>query len=673
MKYDFGGYVTKNDLKCSDGRIIRQDAFKSCDGKRVPLVYQHQHRELDNVLGFVDLENRDDGVYGYGSFNATPQGQAAKAMVEHGDLTQMSIYANNLKERSREVFHGIIREVSLVLSGANPGATIDNLNLVHSDGSFDLIEDEATIRSGIDIDLDLSHAEDEEKSDAEEAEEPNDEEQESAKTVQDIVDGMNDEKKKVLELFVSAALAGGELPAIEEDESVKHESVKHADSSEAEEAADESEPETDVKKIFDTFTDDEKKVTYYLVAQAAKTREEVSSEESENAAAEESAENDQEKQNDISHADNNGGETMAHNNIFDQDNAENTSYLTHADINNIFHDAQSRFGSLKDAWNAFAEDHEIDPASLTHGITNVGEFFPEAQLVNNQPAMITRRMEWVSVVLDGVHKSPFSKVKSMAANLTAEDARARGYFRKGNQKTEETIAALKRVTNPTTIYKLQKLDRDDVIDITDFDVVAWMKAEMRMMLDEEVARAYLVGDGRAAGSNDKIDEQCIRPIWTDNETYAIHTLAADNSDRDVKAQNFIDAAIEAQDDYKGSGSPTMFIGTKLLTSLRLIRNQIGERMYKNDQELADELRVARIVPVEIMNNLTRTVNEKTRTLGAIIVNLTDYNVGATRGGEVNLFDDFDLNLNKLEYLIETRQSGALVKPASALVVEFEAE
>lgn len=661
MKYDFGGYVTKNDLRCSDGRIIRHGAFKECDGKRVPLVYQHQHRELDNVLGFVDLENRDDGVYGYGSFNNTSQGQSAKAMVEHGDLTQMSIYANNLREKSKEVYHGIIREVSLVLSGANPGATIDNLNLVHSDGTFDLIEDEATICSGIDIDI--SHADEDESSDTTEdtneqaaVEDEADDNQE--KTIQDIVDGMSDEKKKVMEIFISAALVG--------EENLPEQSVKHADSDTDADSDDNAEDAKTVQDVFDTFTDDEKKATYYLIAKAIEAKELGEKQD-------EAAEADNDETTDDQDTKKDGGDTMAHTNVFDQENTDNGTYLTHSDISNIFHDAQSRFGSLKDSWTAFAEDHEIDPNSLTHGITNIGEFFPEAQLVGDQPAMITRRMEWVSAVLDGVHKSPFSKVKSTAANLTAEDARARGYFKKGTQKIEETIAALKRVTNPTTIYKLQKLDRDDVVDITDFDVVAWMKAEMRMMLDEEVARAYLVGDGRTAGSNDKIDEQCIRPIWTDNETYAIHTLAADDHDRDVKAQNFIDAAIEAQDDYKGSGSPTMFIGTKLLTSLRLIRNQIGERMYKNDQELADELRVARIVPVEIMNNLTRTVNEKTRTLGAIIVNLTDYNVGATRGGEVNLFDDFDLNLNKLEYLIETRQSGALVKPASALVIEFGEE
>lgn len=661
MKYDFGGYVTKNDLRCSDGRIIRHGAFKECDGKRVPLVYQHQHRELDNVLGFVDLENRDDGVYGYGSFNNTSQGQSAKAMVEHGDLTQMSIYANNLREKSKEVYHGIIREVSLVLSGANPGATIDNLNLVHSDGTFDLIEDEATICSGIDIDI--SHADEDESSDTTEdtneqaaVEDEADDNQE--KTIQDIVDGMSDEKKKVMEIFISAALVG--------EENLPEQSVKHADSDTDADSDDNAEDAKTVQDVFDTFTDDEKKATYYLIAKAIEAKELGEKQD-------EAAEADNDETTDDQDTKKDGGDTMAHTNVFDQENTDNGTYLTHSDISNIFHDAQSRFGSLKDSWTAFAEDHEIDPNSLTHGITNIGEFFPEAQLVGDQPAMITRRMEWVSAVLDGVHKSPFSKVKSTAANLTAEDARARGYFKKGTQKIEETIAALKRVTNPTTIYKLQKLDRDDVVDITDFDVVAWMKAEMRMMLDEEVARAYLVGDGRTAGSNDKIDEQCIRPIWTDNETYAIHTLAADDHDRDVKAHNFIDAAIEAQDDYKGSGSPTMFIGTKLLTSLRLIRNQIGERMYKNDQELADELRVARIVPVEIMNNLTRTVNEKTRTLGAIVVNLTDYNVGATRGGEVNLFDDFDLNLNKLEYLIETRQSGALVKPASALVIEFGEE
>lgn len=646
MRYDFGGYVTKNDLKCTDGRIIRHGAFKGCDGKRVPLVYQHQHREIGNVLGHVDLENRDDGVYGYGSFNDTPSGQAAKAMVEHGDLTQMSIYANQLQERGKEVFHGVIREVSLVLSGANPGATIDNLNFVHSDGEFELIEDEANIYPN--LGLEILHADDE-------PENQNDQGSDDGKTVKDVVDAMSEEKRKALELLIGLSIEqakGGNLDEIVQEAA----EVQHADGD------DESPEGKTLQDVFDTFTEEEKNVAYFLISQA------VADAEKQGDSDDEEEPEEQEADDEAAHSDDSEGVIM-HNNIFEQGADGSQTFLSHEDMKSIFHDARSRYGSLKDAWNDYAAEHEIDPNSLAHGITDIDVFFPEAQAVSNQPAMISRRMEWVSGVLAAVHKTPFSKVKSTAANLTADEARAKGYI-KGRQKVEEQITALKRVTGPTTVYKLQKLDRDDVVDITDFDVVAWMKAEMRLMLDEEVARAYLVGDGRLASSNDKIDESCIRPIWTDDEVYAIHTVVTNSTDRGTKANAFIDAAIEAQDDYKGSGSPTLYVGTKLLTSMRLLRNQIGERLYKNDQELADELRVSKIVPIEQLNGLTRTVDGNTLELGGIIVNLGDYNVGATRGGEVPMFDDFDLNFNKLEFLIETRQSGALVQPASALVLEF---
>lgn len=658
MKYDFGGYVTKNDLKCTDGRVIRHGAFKDCDGKRVPLVYQHQHRELDNVLGFVDLENRDDGVYGYGSFNETPQGQTAKAMVQHGDLTHMSIYANQLQERAKEVFHGVIREVSLVLSGANPGAVIDNLNLVHSDGTFELIDDEANIRPG--IALEFTHAEDEEGEEEEMAGNEN-QNASSGKTVQDVVDAMTPEKRKALELLIGLSVMQAEGEDISDvvDAAAEEQQgqVQHADGS-----------DKTLQEVFDTFTEEEKKVAYFLIGQAIKDAEN-------NAPAEEEYEEDDEE---VAQSDEEG--VIMHNNVFEQGIDTQASYLSHDDMADIFHEARTRFGSLKDAWESFASEHEIDSASLAHSIVapttvptgyvgGIEAFFPEAQAVTNQPAMVTRRMEWVAGVLAGVHKTPFSKVKSNSANLTADEARAKGYI-KGRQKVEEQITALKRVTSPTTVYKLQKLDRDDVVDITDFDVVAWMKAEMRLMLDEEVARAFLIGDGRIASSNDKIDESCIRPIWTDDEVYAIHSVAANSTDRKIKAENFIDAAIEAQDDYKGSGSPTLYIGNKLLTSMRLMRNQIGERLYKNDQELADELRVSKIVPIEQFNGLTRTVDGKELELGGIIVNLADYNVGTNQGGQVSMFDDFDLNFNKLEFLIETRMSAALVQPASALVIEF---
>lgn len=648
-KYDFGGYVTKNDLKCTDGRTIRHGAFQGCDGKRVPLVYMHQHRELDNVLGHVDLEVRDDGVYGYGTFNDTARGQNAKKMVEHGDLTQMSIFANQLQERGKEVFHGVIREVSLVLAGANPGAVIDNLNLVHSDGSFELVEDEANIRSGLDIEL--FHAEEEEEKPEEPPAEEEGFENQNEPTVQDIIDGMSEEKQEVMKLMVGLAVQQAEGADIT-DLAQSDEMLEHAD--------DEPKGKT-IQDIFDSFTEDEKKVTYFLIGQAVEDAEEQAS-------GEEDETDEQDDEESVAQSDNEG--VIMHSNIFEQGADANVSYLTHADMEGIFKDARSR-GSLKEAWEVFAEANEVPADTLQHGITNIDVFFPEAQAVSNQPAIISRRMEWVAGVLAAVHHTPFSKVKSTAANLTEDEARARGYI-KGNQKVQEQISALKRVTGPTTVYKLQKLDRDDVVDITDFDVVAWIKAEMRMMLDEEVARAYLIGDGRLASSNDKINESCIRPIWTDDEVYAIHSVVIKDQDPAKTAKAFIDACIRARKAYKGSGSPTLYVGQDLLTEMRLIRDEIGHRLYKNDQELADELRVSKIVEIELFDGQTREVDNVERELGGIIVNLGDYNVGATRGGEVSLFDDFDLNFNKLEYLIETRQSAALVQPASALVIELVA-
>lgn len=648
--YDFGGYVTKNDLRCSDGRIIRHGAFAGCDGKRVPLVYQHQHQGIDNVLGFVDLENRDDGVYGYGSFNETPQGQNAKEMVKHGDLTQMSIYANNLQERAKEVYHGVIREVSLVLSGANPGAVIDNLNFVHSDDTIEVIEDEAVIYNDYSLDV-LSHAEEEvveEEAIEEEVPEPMPENQNDDRTVADVVNGMSEEKKKVLDALIAMAVAEANGVDLEEVVQQEEPAVSHAD-------------EPTLQDIFDTFTEEEKQVAYFLVAKAV--------EEAEAAEELENIEDEEEPEEEMAQSDR-GGYIM-HKNVFDQTDGAAENYLTHSDMEQIFKNAKAQ-GSLKAGWEAFAEQSGIDVNSLQHGITDIGEFFPEAKAVSDQPAMIARDMEWVSQVLGSVHKTPFAKVKSTAANLTKEDARAKGYV-KGTKKIEEQILALKRVTPPTTVYKLQKLDRDDVIDITDFDVVAWMKAEMRTMLNEEVARAYLVGDGRLPEANDKINEQCIRPIWTDDEVYAIHTVVPEPAPGETLAQNFIDAAIRAHKDYKGSGSPKLYIGSDMLTELRLIRDNFGHRLYKNDQELADELRVSGIVEVELFNGLTRSTDKGDLALGGIIVNLKDYNVGTNAGGAVTMFDDFDLDYNKLEWLIETRQSGALVQPASALVLEYAAE
>lgn len=662
MKFDFGGYVTKNDLPCSDGRIIRHGAFRDCDGARVPLVWQHMHDSVDNVLGYVDLENRDDGVYGYATLNDTPNGQLAKTMVRHGDIRSLSIYANQLRQRGAEVIHGMICEVSLVLSGANPGAMIDNLNFAHSDGSFDVIEEEAIIGFGEDISL--AHADDEkvkvEEEVTETESEPESEPAKGEKTIQSIYDSLDEKQKAVADLLIGMAVEAaktGKAPTIQHADDDSQSMAAESGS----EIADLFDDDETIEDVLDSMSEEQRNAVYALMAMAVedagKDPAELAQmlEKSSDQGA--SSPDDSQNQNGEENLKQSGIEGVEMHNVF-EGTGDTTKFLEHSEIEAIFKDAR-RLGSLKES-------------VLEHGITNIDVLFPEAQAVNATPAQIARRMEWVNVVLSGTHKSPFSRVKSTAVNMTEEEARARGYI-KGNKKVEEQIAALKRVTTPTTIYKLQKLDRDDVIDITDFDIIAFMKGEMRTMLDEELARAILVGDGRPQISNDKIKEDCIRPIWSDEDTYAPHyTIDGDKiTDPTERAKAFIDSAIRAHKDYKGSGQPTLFVGPELLTEMRMIRDQIGHRLYKNDQELADELRVKNIVEVEILDGYKRDKESKELTFGGIIVNLADYSVGSTRGGEVSLFDDFDLDYNKYEYLIETRCSGALIQPMSALVIDFE--
>ena len=617
--YDFGGYVTRNNLKCADGRTILPGAFKDCDGKIVPLVWHHQHNDPSNVLGHALLENRSDGVYGYCSFNDTPSGQVAKETVKHGDITSLSIYANRLQQRGKDVVHGVIREVSLVLAGANPGAYIDNLCFAH-DGFEDTIDDEAIIKFiGF-----------EESEEAAEHGEP---------SVLDVFDSamesLSDEQREA----VYTVLAAAAEPTEEEGEAEHSEQEEGALIMSEEEqgvaiavlkaALDGEELSHEDASAFESFSDEQKQVVYDLVEEMSANDEEIEHQDQE-------------------------GETMKFN-IFDEE-TNTDKVLTHDEMSAIFADAK-KIGSLKEA-------------VLEHGIQNIEVLFPEVQAVNKTPLQIARRMEWVSTVVNGTHKTPFSRVKSTAANLTEDEARARGYI-KGNQKVEEQITALKRITTPTTVYKLQKLDRDDIVDITDFDVVAWMKDEMRMMLDEEIARAILFGDGRPASSQDKINELNIRPVWTDEGVYAINSvLNVNNMTPEQKARAFVDQVIRSKKNYKGSGTPTMFISPDLLVEIRLLKDGDGYRRYKTDKELADDLRVSSIVEVEIMDGLTRTVDGVERELGAIILNMGDYTCGATKGGEVTLFDDFDLNFNKYEYLIETRMCGALTMPYSAIVVEF---
>lgn len=568
-RFDFSGWATRNNLKCSDGRTIRKDAFKDNNGQKVPLVWNHQHNEPFNILGHALLENREEGVYAYCTFNDTEAGQNAKQLVEHGDVSALSIYANQLKQHGGDVIHGSIREVSLVLAGANPGAFIDSI-ICHGEES----EEEAIIYTGEDISL--SHADNEEVKE----EKP-----------------MEDTKKV--------------------------------------------EKKTDnktVKDVFDTLTEEQKTVVYALIGQALESA----------GATDENDENDEEDNN------------MKHN-VFDQDEMMQGNALSHSDMEEIFSDAK-RTGSLKEAFLAH---------NATYGIDQIDTLFPEPKTMNTPPEFIKRDTNWVAGVINGVHHTPFSRIKSMFANITEDEARAKGYI-KGKLKKEEVFTLLKRTTTPTTIYKKQKLDRDDIIDITDFDVVAWIKSEMRMMLDEEIARAILVGDGRMTSDDDHINEANIRPIWKDDDLYTIKTkITVDASATDDdKAKAVIKAAVKSRKDYKGSGNPVLYTTEDFLTNCLLLEDTQGYRLYKSEQDVATAMRVSRIVTVPVMENLSRTDSEsKTRNLVGIIVNLNDYNVGADKGGAVNMFDDFDIDYNQQKYLIETRCSGALTKPFSAIVLE----
>lgn len=557
--YDFSGWATKNDLKCSDGRTIRKDAFKDCDGMTVPLVWNHDHTEAFNVLGHAELENRPEGVYTYGYLNDTEMGRHAKELVRHGDITSLSIYANKLQQVGGNVMHGIIREVSLVLAPANPGARITDV-IEHSD------------------------------------------------IMEDYDDG-------------DAYIECGDAPVLRhEEESKPEEELKHNDEGENKMA------EKTLKDVIDTMTEEQKEAMYTVVGLAL-----------------EENTGEDEEDDDMKH------------NVFENDNEENT--LSHAEMNEILADGK-RYGSLKESF-------------LQHGIDNIEMLFPDNKALTTQPEFYKRDMSWVDVVMNGVHHTPFSRIKSTYADITADEARARGYV-KGNVKVDEVIAVLKRTTNPTTIYKKQKLDRDDVVDITDFDVISWLKGEMRMMLNEELARAFLVGDGRSSSSDDKINETNIRPIWTDDDVYTIKQLitVAQNATDDAKAKAIIRAAVKSRKDYKGSGNTVFFTTEDYVTDMLLMEDSTGRIIYDSLDKLATAMRVRKIVTVPVMEGLHRTVGAATHDLVGIIVDLSDYNVGADKGGAVNMFDDFDIDYNAQKYLIETRCSGALTKPKSAIAIEM---
>lgn len=643
-KFDFSGWATKANLLCSDGRIIQKNAFEGCDGKRVPLVWNHRHNDPEAVLGHAELENRDEGVYAYCTFNDTEAGQNAKLLVQHGDVDQLSIYANKLKQRGANVIHGIIREVSLVLAGANPGASIDSV-VMHSDDSYE----EGIIYTGEPIENveSLFHSDDEKKGETEMAEDN----KKKPEVTAEVLETLNDDQKAVVEEMIKQALkeAGvGVAPKKEEKDEVAHaacatkvtkkKELEHA--KDAEDSTDDDEDET-VIDVFNEFmktaTEKQQKAVYAIIGQAL----------------EEKPENEDEDEEDEEIK---GGNNNMKHNVFDQETNAN-DVLTHSEMIEIFEDAK-RSGSLADA-------------VLQHGIEQIDYLFPEAQAVDKVPGFVKRDDTWVADVMNTVHKTPFSRIKSVFADLTEADARARGYI-KGNQKVDEVFTLLKRVTTPTTIYKKQKIDRDDVVDITDFDVVAWLKTEMRMMLDEEIARAVLVGDGRNSSSNDKINEQNIRPIWTDDDVYTVKAEVAvtDSTTDDQKAKGFIRAAIKARKNYKGSGNPDMFITEDMLTNCLLLEDTNGRVIYDTVEKLATALRCRKIIPVPVMENLTRTVGSNTHELAGIYVNLVDYNIGADKGGAVNMFDDFDIDYNAQKYLIETRCSGALTKPYSAVAIEM---
>lgn len=562
MKYDFSGWATRANLKCSDGRTIMRDAFKQNDGQKVPLVWNHQHDDPNEVLGHALLENREDGVYAYCSLNDTEAGKTAKLLIQHGDISALSIYANQLKQNMSNVVHGNIREVSLVLAGANPGASIQS---VIQHGAT--MEDEAMIYTG--EELSIMHSDD-------------------------------------------------PKPPVEKPEKTEK-TEKNTDEN----------GET-IGNILSTLNEKQKEAVYALIGETLET-------------------NNSE-----------GGDNTMKHNVFDQSEEQNSgNVLSHSEMQTIIEDGK-RFGSLKESFLQHAEEYGID---------NIEYLFPEAKSLNTPPDFIKREMGWVQTVMSGVHHTPFSRIKSMFADITADEARARGYM-KGKLKKEEVFSLLKRITTPTTIYKKQKLDRDDVIDITDFDVVAWLKSEMRMMLEEEMARAILIGDGRLLSSDDKINEQNIRPIWKDEELYTIRGIVkGDDSDKAALATEFIDQSVRSMTDYRGSGSPTAYMTAEMLTECLLLKDTNGKRIYSNENEVATAMRVSKIVTVPVMNNQTRKEGSDTYTLQAIIVNLNDYNVGADKGGAINMFDDFDIDYNQQKYLIETRCSGALTKPFSAIVLE----
>lgn len=632
QNYDCCGWVTKNDLRCSDGRTILRDAFAHQDGAKVPLVWNHNHSDPEEVLGYTVLENRPQGVYGYSYFNDTDKGQTAKALVEHGDIDSYSIFANHLKQNGNAVKHGMIKEVSLVLSAANPGACIEHISFAHGD---DENEEEAVICTG--EMLELYHSDNDKDDEKDEVEKKDMDTND--KTVADVIATLSEEQQTAVAYLIGKAKEDGEL--------------SHADK-EASSGSDKT-----VKDVLATLNEEQKNAVAYIIGVIMNQQ----------GSAEEVQHSDED------YEDYEGEDEEMKSNVFDNDSVGNAGYLTHSDMSDIIAKAKkSGNGTFMQVYKSTIEDMGLSHADDDSGIEYAEDvqnyfvndpsfLFPDAKPLNNVPEFIKRPTDWVNVVINGTKHTPFAKVKTMFANITADEARAKGYI-KGTRKENEVITLLKRVTDATTVYKLQTTDRDDLIDITDFEPIAWLWGEMRLMLEEEIGRAILVGDGRLTSDRFHIPQDRIRPIWKDDELFTIRKTVADGTPVNM-AKDFIKAAIRARKDYRGSGNPILFTTEDWLTEMLLLEDGMGRALYETEAALATKMRVSKIVTVPVMENLQNDGKD----LMGIIVNLADYNIGTNKGGEITKFEDFDIDFNQNKLLIETRLSGALIKPYSAIVIE----
>lgn len=641
MGYDFSGYATRNNIRCSDGRTIMRDAFADQNGQKVPLVYQHNHSDIDNVLGHAILENRDDGVYCYGTFNDTTMGQDAKELVKHGDITALSIYANHLTEHNKNVMHGNIREVSLVLAGANPGAYIDNVSIQHSDGAVDLLDDEAVIYSGEDIVIE--HNDKESEKDMIHADDPNasnstadqsDDKASSGKTVQDVWDTFTDKQKEAVYALIGAAIGGSDGASGQPD-------VAHADDDSGE----------TVQDVFDTLNDEQKNVAYALIGLAIDDSEGDS----------DSEDTDGDYNNSASHSEEEGD--IMHMNTFEQAGAvDDAPALSHDDMKEFMDEARD-YGSFRDY-----SEKWIEHAGQQYGIENIEVLFPDAHQVGDNPYLYKRDTDWVDILLNGTRHTPFARIKTSYADLTEEEARAKGFTLDRNnnkRKMDEVFKVYKRVTTPQTIYKKQRLDRDDEIDVTDFNVVNFLWNEMKSMIREETARDILIGDGRPASAEDHVNTENVRPIVGDDDLYVIYK---DGTDPSVDPTAFVDFARESKVGYRGSGMPTLFLSPSLHGKLMVQRDKVGRRLYDTDESLAAAMGVSAIVEVPVLEGFYYGATGAEKYVDSVLVNLNDYTIGTDQGGQLTQFSDFDIDFNQHKYLIEARLSGALTMPKSAIVL-----